>query len=550
LAVLLGESVARLNDVYTLGLTVRGFIHSFVTTDSRNQVAARKMSEFDQLWVRVQNLNTRFQAWVGSLGPALEAAIPLDATAQAHAFMLREEAEQAKYLMSEAEESLAAELNVSGANAWRKLQRTVTSQLSVDFELDGEVQKLPMPALINLRTHPDETVRRRAYDAETAAWVSVREPLAAALNGVKGAAVTLNTRRGRSDALHVAVDLARIDRISLEAMLAAMETSFPVFRRYFRAKAKLLGKERLAWWDLFAPVGKTETTFAWEECRAFICDKFGGFAPELEALARRAFDAHWIDAAPRTGKTGGAFCMALPDVQESRVLANYDGTLAEVSTVAHELGHAFHNACKYWAGKTVLQGSTPMTLAETASIMCETIVMQAVLDQAQDAAEELAILENMLNGESQVIVDIYSRYLFEQEVFARRDQAELTPDELCAIMARAQIATYGDGLDPEYLQPYMWTWKPHYYSVDLPFYNFPYAFGLLFSTGLYAVYQQRGAAFVPDYMRLLASTGEATAADLAAQFGIDIRTRRFWEDSLAVTGARIERYCALAEQML
>jgi oligoendopeptidase F len=237
--------------------------------------------------------------------------------------------------------------------------------------------------------------------------------------------------------------------------------------------------------------------------------------------------------------------MGVPGVKESRVLCNFDGSLDQVSTIAHELGHAFHNQCAYQAGKTELQQDTPMTLAETASIMCETIVMEAVLAQTTDPQEELAVLETRLIGDAQVIVDIYSRYLFEKEVFERRAEAELSADELCEIMERAQKATYGDGLDENHLHKYMWTWKPHYYFAGLSFYNFPYSFGLLFGTGLYAIYQQRGEAFVEDYQNLLASTGEAPAADLAARFGIDIRSRKFWEDSLGVIARKIDRYCEI-----
>jgi oligoendopeptidase F len=235
----------------------------------------------------------------------------------------------------------------------------------------------------------------------------------------------------------------------------------------------------------------------------------------------------------------------VPAVKESRVLCNFDGTLDQISTIAHELGHAFHNECAYAAGKTELQQDTPMTLAETASIMCETVVMEAILVQTSDPKEQLAILETRLIGDAQVIVDIYSRYLFEKEVFERRADSELSADDLCEIMERAQKATYGDGLNQSQLHKYMWTWKPHYYSAGLSFYNFPYAFGLLFATGLYAIYVRRGAAFVSDYKNLLASTGEGTAADLAARFGIDIRSRKFWEDSLAVIGQHIDRYCKL-----
>jgi oligoendopeptidase F len=542
LAPVVGESIERFNDLYELAGTVRAYIKSFVDTDSHNMPAMKKMSEFQMVGVRMQKVGTQFQAWIGKLAPVLKKVIAANPVASAHAFALRDTAEQAKYLMSEAEEALAAELNLSGSNAWSKLQGTVTSQLTVDFELDGKVQKLPMPALINLHSHPDETVRRRAYEAEIAAWKSVREPLAACMNGVKGTANTFNKHRGRTDAVHQAIDMARIDRATLETMLAAMEASFPTFRKYFQTKAKRMGKDKLVWWDVFAPAGKSEKHYTFEEARDFIVANFGKFTPEMADFAKGAFDHNWIDAEQREGKRGGAFCMGVPTVKESRVLCNFDGTLDQVSTIAHELGHAFHNYCAYQANKTEMQQDTPMTLAETASIMNETLVMEAVLAKTTDPQEQLAILETQLIGDAQVIVDIYSRYIFEKEVFERREKSELSADDLCDIMERAQKATYGE---LSAYHPYMWTWKPHYYYGGLPFYNFPYAFGLLFGIGLYAIYQQRGADFVPDYKSLLASTGEASAADLAARFGIDIRSRKFWEDSLGVIAKRIERYCAL-----
>jgi len=232
--------------------------------------------------------------------------------------------------------------------------------------------------------------------------------------------------------------------------------------------------------------------------------------------------------------------MSVPAVDESRVLCNFDGSLDQASTVAHELGHAFHNECL--VGKTMLQRITPMTLAETASIFCETIVTDAALTQAANHDEELAILETFLSGATQVIVDITSRFLFEKEIFERRTKSELAADDLCEIMLRCQKATYGDGLDGQSLHPYMWAWKPHYYRTDLAFYNYPYAFGLLFGLGLYAIYQERGRSFVPEYEALLASTGEGTAADLAVRFGIDLRKPEFWQNSLKLIEARIQRY--------
>jgi pepF/M3 family oligoendopeptidase len=545
LAPLAGKAIDQINKIQTLSSTIVPFIYSYVTTDSRDKVAMKTLSEFEQASLPMNQLMTQFTAWLGKIAPKLDKVVDKNPSAAAHAFMLREAAEQSKYLMSEAEEALAAELSLSGGNAFGKLQGTVTSQLSVDFELDGKTQKMPMPALINLRSHPDEDTRRRAYEAENKAWEDIKETLAACLNGVKGEANTLNKKRGRKDAIHASLDAARMDRKTLEAMLGAMRDSFPTFRKYWRAKAKNIGKEKLAWWDVFAPVGKTDKVYSFEEACDFIVENFGKFSPDLAAFAKRAFDSNWIDAEQREGKRGGAFCMGLDGVKESRILSNFDGSFDQVSTLAHELGHAFHNECAYRAEKTFLQQLTPMTLAETASTMCETIVTEAVLASTQDPQEELAVLEAQIQNAGQIVVDIYSRYLFETEVFQRREKSELSADDFNDIMERAQKETYGDGLDERYLQKFMWTWKPHYYSSELAFYNYPYAFGLLFATGLYAIYKQRGAEFVEDYKNLLASTGEETAAKLAKRFGIDITKRKFWDDSLAIIGQHIDRYCEL-----
>lgn len=524
--------------------SIRAYLFSFISTDSFNQVARKMLSEIEPLGVQLSQIDTRFAGWLGGLLDALP-RLTTEGAARAHAFYLRETAEQSRYLMSDSEELLAAELSLSGANAWSKLHGTVTSQLTVEFERTGKTERLPMPALINIQQHdPDAEVRRAAYETELAAWDGVKETLAAAMNGVKGEVITLNKRRGRPNALHSALDQGRIDQTTLDAMLGAMQDSFPMFRKYLRNKAGRLGHDAgLPWWDLMAPVGHSERTYSWEETSRFVLTHFATFSERLAAMAQTAFANNWIDAEQRAGKRAGAFCMEVPAVEESRVLCNFDGSLDQVSTVAHELGHAFHNECL--KGKPQLQTVTPMTMAETASIFCENIIVDAALADAKNPAEELSILETDLIGKTQVIVDITSRYLFETEVFKRREKAEMSADEMSALMLECQQQTYGDGLDARYQHKYMWTWKPHYYRAGLSFYNFPYAFGLLFATGLYAIYKREGKSFVPAYEQLLASTGEGNAADLAARFDIDIRNKAFWQSSLNLIGQRIERYCSL-----
>jgi oligoendopeptidase F len=301
---------------------------------------------------------------------------------------------------------------------------------------------------------------------------------------------------------------------------------------------------RLAWYDLFAPIGTENRAWDFDEAAAFIVEQFGTYSERLSGFAARAFAEHWIDAEPRPGKRDGAYCTGLRGA-ESRVFANYKPVFGGVSTLAHELGHGYHNV--NLAQRTPLQRSHPMTLAETASIFCETIIRHAALQKA-DEQEQLAILEASLQGSCQIVVDITSRFLFEQRLFEKRQQRELSVDELNDLMLEAQRETYGDGLDEELLHPYMWAMKPHYYSTGRSFYNYPYMFGLLFGLGLYARYQQDPEAFKRGYDDLLSSTGMADAATLAARFGIDLRTEDFWRASLEIIRQDIDQFEALIQK--
>ena len=541
----LNDYVEHANELELKAGKIFSFLGAIISTDSFNKAAEQLQSKMAIAMLPLHDLSVRINAWLGALGDRLEKALEIPGAAHEHAFRLLEIAKDSRYQMSEPEEILANELTLSGGGAWDELQGVLTSQKSVEFELDGKRQLLPLPALINLRSHPDADVRERAYKREQEVFEEMKEPLAACLNGVKGEVVTLDRKRGREDCLHSSLDMARIDRATLDAMLEAIDDALPMFRRYFQAKAHILGTEKLPWWSLFAPIGEVEKEYTFDEARELILEHFGSFSPELAEFASGAFEHHWIDAEQRPGKRGGAFCMGVDAVRESRIMSNFDGSFDQVMTLAHELGHGFHNYCAYQAQKTPMQTATPMTLAETASIMCETIVFNAILKTVTDPIEERSILETTISSDAQTAVDIYSRFIFEKSVFEKRSQSKLSADEISELMLDAQRRTYGDGLDQNVLNKFAWTWKPHYYSTQLSFYNYPYAFGSLFAKGLYKVYRERGEAFVQDYKSLLSTTGEAQAADLAARFGIDIRSKAFWAGSLAQIGEQIERYIAI-----
>ncbi len=533
--------ITSLNDLLERFATLHAYVYGFVATDSRNEQAQATLSLLMQDNVKLTKLLKRLTAWIGGLD--IETLIRRSTVARDHAYMVRRAAEEARHLMSPAEEELAAELDLSGGIAWARLYQNLTSQIMVPIERDGQVIELPMSQVRNLARDPDREVRRRAHEAELAAWERAALPIATALNSIKGQVLALGHRRRWASPLDASLFDNGIDRATLDAMMTAAREFFPDFQRYLRAKARLLGVERLAWYDLFAPVGSGGRSWQFSDAEAFIVTQFARYSPRLGAFAARAFREHWIDAEPRAGKVGGAFCMSLRR-DESRILVNHDATADSMFTLAHELGHGYHNL--NLAQHPMLNRDTPMTLAETASIFCETIVRNAAL---QDASrdETLEILEAFLSGACQVVVDITSRFLFETALFEQRAARDLSVSELCALMTDAQKQTYGDVIDEQTLHPFMWAVKGHYYSSGFSYYNYPYMFGLLFGLGLYAEYQRAPAAFQARYDDLLASTGLASPIELAAQLGFNLRAPAFWRASLEVIRNDIDRFEALVD---
>ena len=427
-------------------------------------------------------------------------------------------------------EDLAGDLQRSAGDAWGRLQSSMSSEMSIEWNpINHETRT--MVELRNLAYHPQRHVRRKAYNLELKLWKDHETAFAAALNGVKGNSLILYERRGYEDFLQPSIQSSHITRKTLESLIAAMEESLPMFRRYFKAKAARLGLPVLSFYDIFAPIEGGAKRYSYEEARDFILEQFSGFSQDLGNFAQTAFSKNWIDAEPRPGKTGGAYMTDFPLCEESRIMANFDGSFNAVSTLAHELGHGYHS--DKLQGFKNLNREYPMTLAETASTFCETIVCNSAINKTSGDAK-LAIIENLLMGNGQVIVDILSRFYFEKEVFTRRKDAELSPEEFCEIMIDAQKKTYGDSLNENELHPYMWAVKGHYYNTDLAFYNYPYAFGQIFALGLYAQYENDPENFPQAYTRILQNTGVMSAVELCAREGFAIEERRFWQDGLAM----------------
>ena len=532
------EEAIRLSErVATLATKTMSFAQLTLAADANCEPAMAAYARLLPIMNRLEEASSALSAKLGT-AEDLDALIAQSELLTAHAFLLKKYKQNAAHVIDPALEPIVLKMQMTGGNAWEQLRDQLDANHMVEVEVDGKKKSLPLSAVRGMANSPDAAVRKAAYEAEIAAYPKMEIPMAACLNGIKGEARTLCELKHFDTVLDMALDISNMDRATLDALLQAMEESLPMFRRYLRLKAKMLGYEGgLKFYDLFAPVGKAQGDYTPEDAHALLVKEFGAFSPRMGSMISRAFDER------REGKSGGAFCSGMHPLGISYVLTNFEGSYGSVSTLAHELGHAYHNECM--RDVPILMADYPMPLAETASIFNETLLAQRMLAQA-DAPMRIAMLEQQLSDAAQVIVDIMSRFLFEKEVVDRRADTTLSPRELCQIMLDAQKKTYGDGLDPDCMHPYMWACKSHYYSTQVHFYNFPYAFGQLFAVGVYALYQKKGSEFLPDYEKLLRMAGSGTVREVAASVGIDVADVNFWRTSLKVFEDKLAKLEKLA----
>lgn len=527
------NAVAEANNI--LG----AYVYATVSTDSRNEQAQGLLSELEVTDAKLSPLVARLAEWVASLGA--DGLASVSEQAREHLGPLRRLQARAEHQMSEPEENLYAELSTTGSSAWGRLQGDMTSQLKTTVELPDGAKDLPMAAVRGLASNPDVRVRKAAYEAEMRAWPTIGVACAAAMNAIKGEANTVNRRRNWASPLDASLYANSVSRATFDAMQSAIHASLPDFRRWLRVKGQLNGdKNGVSWWNLLAPLSFAPSNISWDEGVQLVRGAFNAYSDRLAGLVDRSLNEQWIDAEPREGKVGGAFCMSFVN-DRSLVLLNWSGSVDSAQTTAHELGHAYHNT--QLAHRTPMQRNLPMALAETASIFCETLVVEEGLSRLQ-GDERLALLDVDLQGAAQVVVDIHSRFLFESEVFARRQRRTLGVSEFNEMMGDAQNRAYGDGIDQSTAHPYMWILKPHYYGSH--FYNWPYTYGLLFGLGLYAQFQRDPDRFRSGYDDLLSRAGMDSAEQLGAAFGLDVTKEDFWTASLDVLRARMRDYERLA----
>ena len=506
---------------------LNSYCYAAYSTDTGNSRNIKELNSLEKK--KPELLKARFLL-INTLDTSVIKKAAVQPELEDYSLFFAELLEMKKHLLSEDEEELLNQLVQPGANAWSRLQESVSSAVSAVWDEKSGEEKTATE-LRNLAFDPDRETRKKAFEKEISCWKQMEIPLAYALNGVKGFNNIINSKKNWDSSFKKSLFQARMESTSVNTMISAMEKSLPVFRRYLKLKARALGLEKLAFFDLFAPLYKGDSNKVWSftEGKEFILKTFYSFSEDFGSFAEKAFKKNWIDAFPRKGKTGGAYCTSFPLRKESRVLANFNGSFSSVSTIAHELGHAYH--FEILKNESHFHQDYPMTLAETASIFSEILIFNRAIEDSP-AGEKGYILEIFLQEITQVIVDILSRFYFEEAVFRKREEGELTPDEFSSLMEEAQERTYGEALDKNYYHKYMWAVKGHYYIPSLSFYNYPYAFGQLFGIALFNSYQEKKDEFPEKYTGILRATGKKSVENIALDAGFRLDSEDFWLGSI------------------
>lgn len=461
-------------------------------------------------------------------------------------FVLNESRTQAKEKLSPELEGLALDLAVDGYHGWGKFYNTIVSKVNIPFEQDGETVMLSAGQAANKLSDSDRGVREQVFASWEQAWTDVEDFCADTLNHLAGFRLKLYEKRGWHDILKEPLSINRMSRQTLDTMWEVINRAKPVLVQYLERKAQLLGVDKLSWSDVEAPVGKSVGKVTYDEAAQTIVEQFAKFSPKLSSFAEMAFEKRWIEAEDRPGKRPGGFCTSLPLSKATRIFMTFSGTASNVSTLAHELGHGYHQ--HIMEELPPLNQRYAMNVAETASTFAEMIVADALVQTASDEKEKLALLEDKIQRSVAFFMNIHARFLFENRFYEQRKKGLVSADELSSLMVEAQEEAYCGVLASSH--PHFWASKLHFYLTGVPFYNFPYTFGYMFSAGIYARAQQEGTAFAGKYDDLLRDTGRMTVEELAQKhLDTDLTQPHFWQNAADLVIADIKQFLEMTSEV-
>ncbi len=459
-------------------------------------------------------------------------------------FYWNERREIARLKMEPKLERLAAQLAVSGYHSWGRLYSKIAGSLKVKWQEKGKQKQISVGQLANKMASPDRRIRRLAFEKFEMAWKGVQEIVASELNSLAGFRLALYRWRNWDCPVFEGLLIGRVKQQTIDSMWQAVADARDLMSEYVRAKKKILGISSFRWYDQLAPLGKIKQRFTYREACEFVRKNLSLVSDEIGDLIEIAVKNRWIEAQDRPGKAQGAFCTTFPLIKQSRIFMTFSGNYSEVTTLAHELGHAYHS----WVLSDLAYYSRkyPMTLAETASTLNELIVNDAALEAASSRQERISLLDQKIREHLQMICNIRARYIFEVAFYEERKHGALSVDRLNRLMIDAQKEAYGDILADDGYHPLFWASKLHFSETSVPFYNFPYTFGHLMASAIYRVARKNPMGFPATYRALLADSGSMSCEDLALKhLGADITKRSFWDDAIGSIAKEVEEFVSL-----
>ena len=465
------------------------------------------------------------------------------------AFRMNEIRRDGHRLLSEAEENIINTLSLDGLNAWSSHYDTIVGTIVIPFEENGKVTDLSAGQAFNkMMGDPDPLVREKLFIAWEKAWQEKTSLLSDTLNHLDGFRLSTYKLHGMNDYLQKPLEYNRLKKETLDVMWATIQKNKQPLVDYLTRKANLFGKEKMEWQDQDAPIilgDLKEKTFTFDEAASFIIENFQKFSPKMATFAQSAFEKSWIEAEDRPGKRPGGYCTELPETQESRIFMTYSNSVNEVATLAHELGHAFHSSVMW--DLPALNRDYAMNVAETASTFAELIVADATLKAAKTKEEKINLLDTKLQNALAMFMNIHSRFIFENRFYSARQEGLVSEEEITQMMVEAQKEGYHDALATYH--PHFWAAKLHFFIDDVPFYNFPYTFGYLFSLGIYAYANKKGTSFEQEYIELLRDTASMTTEELAQKhLGVDLTKPDFWQAGIDMVLEDINSFMTLSEE--
>lgn len=517
------------------------FVSCLHAQNTNDKKAGQLKTAVTELSASLQTALTKFDQKLSGFSDSVWSELVQEGLLQELRFVLTERRERAAERLSEKEESVINALSVDGYHGWGQMYDLLVGNTKIDF--NGE--SLSVGQAANKLSNADRSVRKEVFAQWEKAWGENEEAFAKTLNHLAGFRLNVYKLRGWEDVLKEPLDINRMKKETLDAMWEVISDNKEPFVQFLNRKAKLLGLDKLSWFDLDAPIGSTESKMSYQEGADFIVDNFEQFGKENADFARMAFENNWIEAEDRPGKAPGGFHTFFPESSQSRIFMTYSGTPSNVSTLAHELGHGFHTYAM--RDLHLLNRNYAMNVAETASTFAEMIVSDASVKNAKTKDEKLSLLEDKIQRSVALLMNIYSRFLFETKFYEERKEGVVTAERLGELMKNAQTEAYGGALD-EY-HPLFWASKLHFFITGVPFYNFPYTFGYLFSLGIYALAQEEGKGYEEKYIALLKDSASMTVEDLAQKhLNVDLTKKEFWEKAVRMCVEDVEEFIALIEE--